>query len=218
MTKSNFRPRGTLVTTKNILEISIYYAARHCIPHTWLNHDDQFLYPNENWKNGKEFQLDCLIFTLFHEKNCISTNGDAVGCLNPRSNHWIPFTEAQVGSKKAFKSTFMSDFIKDFLAGKIDVASTMLSDQSELFYKKTTSQSPRNFHFQKKHKQSMIQVLSFGNTIIHNQRQIQMPHFTTSESFFRAKVKAAWTTQAMMSGTMSLLETYGKKWSFWQRK
>ena len=142
-------PRGTLVTTKNILEISIYYAARHCIPHTWLNHDDQFLYPNENWKNGKEFQLDCLIFTLFHEKNCISTNGDAVGCLNPRSNHWIPFTEAQVGSKKAFKSTFMSDFIKDFLAGKIDVASTMLSDQSELFDKKTTSQFPSQFSLSK---------------------------------------------------------------------
>lgn len=142
-------PRGTLVTTKNILEISIYYAARHCIPHTWLNHDDQFLYPNENWKNDKEFQLDCLIFTLFHEKNCISTNGDAVGGSNPRDNHWIPFTEQQVGSKKAFKSTFMSDFIKDFLAGKIDVASTMLSDQSELFDKKTPSPSPSQFSLSK---------------------------------------------------------------------
>ena len=43
----------------------------------------------------------------------------------------------------------MSDFIKDFLAGKIDVASTMLSDQSELFDKKTPSPSPSQFSLSK---------------------------------------------------------------------
>ena len=31
-------------------------------------------------------------------------------------NHWIPFTEQEIGCKKAFKSHFMSDFI----AGKIE--------------------------------------------------------------------------------------------------
>ena len=97
-------PRGTAVTTKNVLEISIYYAVRHCIAHTWLNHDDQFLYPNNGWKMDFEFQMDCLIYTLFHEKNNISS---AQGV-----NHWIPFTREQVGCKKTFKSTFMSDFLK----------------------------------------------------------------------------------------------------------
>lgn len=33
-------------------------------------------------------------------------------------NHWIPFTEQEIGCKKAFKSHFMSDFIRDFLSGK----------------------------------------------------------------------------------------------------
>ena len=96
-------PRGTVVTTKNIKEIAVYIAVRHCIEATWLNDRDQFLYPNDGWKDDKEFQTDCLIFTLFHGQNRISSQQGI--------NHWIPFTREQVGCKKTFKSTFMADYL-----------------------------------------------------------------------------------------------------------
>lgn len=51
-----------------------------------------------------EFQTDCLIFTLFHGQNRISSQQGV--------NHWIPFTREQVGCKKTFKSTFMSDYLR----------------------------------------------------------------------------------------------------------
>ncbi len=129
------------VTKNNVIQNCIFFAVRRCIESTWLNNRDQFLYPNNDWQTDFEFQTNCLIYTLFHNQNAISCEHGI--------NHWIPFTEEQVGSKKAFKSTFMSDFIKDFLAGKIDVASTTLSDQSELFDKKTTSQFPPQFSLSK---------------------------------------------------------------------
>jgi hypothetical protein len=90
---------------KNIIEGCIYFAARLCIEPTWLNDRDIFLYPNDGWKTDTEFQNDCLVFTLFHGQNRISCN-DGV-------NHWIPYTEKQVGAQDKFSSNFMSDFLKD---------------------------------------------------------------------------------------------------------
>ena len=96
-------PRGSYITTKNLTEASIYLAVRHCIEATWLNDRDQFLYPRKAWKEDKEFQFDCLAFTLFHGQNRItSTEG---------INHWIPFTEAELQAPDTFQSHFMSDFI-----------------------------------------------------------------------------------------------------------
>ena len=117
-------PRGTVVTTKNIKEIAIYIAVRHCIEATWLNDRDQFLYPNDGWKKDKEFQTDCLIFTLFHGQNRISIGGDTSKCRNDATtlgsvgsyNHWIPFTREQVGCRKTFRSTFMSDYLNGKIA------------------------------------------------------------------------------------------------------
>jgi len=97
-------PRGSWITDKNIIEISINYAVRHCIEATWLNNRDQFLWPNDGWEKDFEFQNDCLIFTLFHGQNRISSNDG--------TNHWIPFTEEQVGAKEKFSSDFMGRFLK----------------------------------------------------------------------------------------------------------
>ncbi|MDR3196509.1 MAG: hypothetical protein LBU34_01465, partial [Planctomycetaceae bacterium] len=97
-------PRGTWITDKNLIEITINYAVRHSIEATWLNDRDQFLYPNDKYKTDIEFQNNCLIFTLFHGQNCISSN-DGI-------NHWIPFTEKEVCSLEKFDSNFMSRFIK----------------------------------------------------------------------------------------------------------
>ena len=114
-------PRGWWVTPKNIIQMCVYLATRHCIEATWLNDRDQFLYPNDGWKTDVEFQTDCLIFTLFHGQNRISVVADAserrgIGTKSPTlgsvgSNHWIPFTREQVGCKKTFKSTFMTDYL-----------------------------------------------------------------------------------------------------------
>ncbi|MDR2168728.1 MAG: hypothetical protein LBP59_01135 [Planctomycetaceae bacterium] len=94
----------TNVTKNNLIEICIYFTVRHCIKPTWINDRDQFLYPNDKYKNDLEFQNDCLIFTLFHGQNRISCK-DGV-------NHWIPFTEKNVNAKEKFKSNFMSNFLK----------------------------------------------------------------------------------------------------------
>lgn len=95
------------ITATNLIQISIYLSVRLCIEATWINDRDQFLYPNDLWEEDLEFQSDCLAFTLFHGQNRI-TSEEGI-------NHWIPFSEAEVGAKDSFESHFM----KDFIDGKI---------------------------------------------------------------------------------------------------
>ena len=114
-------PRGTEVSNKNICEIAVYYTVRHIIDHTWLNHDDQFLYPNDGWQTNQEFQTDCLVYTLFHGQNRISSEHG--------SNHWIPFTEDEVGAQEKFESHFMSDYLK----GKHTPSTSPACTEGELF-------------------------------------------------------------------------------------
>lgn len=95
------------ITENDVIISCIYLAVRQCIEATWLNDRDQFLYPNDGWKFDKDFQADCLAYTLFHGQNRI-TSADGI-------NHWIPFTEKQVNAPDNFQSHFMSDFI----AGKL---------------------------------------------------------------------------------------------------
>ena len=104
------------ICTTTLLQTAIYLAIRLSNPSTWLNNHDQFLYPNNNWKDDREFQGNCLAFILFHSKNYISGY--------EHSNHWIPFTEEEVNAKEKFKSHFMTDFI----SGKL--AKHQLPDQS----------------------------------------------------------------------------------------
>ena len=126
ITSDDNKDHTTLITEKNLIPMCIYLAVRHCIEATWLNDRDQFLYPNDGWKTDLEFQSDCLAFTLFHGKNNISSEHG--------ENHWIPFTEQEIGCKKAFKTHFMSDFI----AGKIkengeDVQGSLFEIETDKF-------------------------------------------------------------------------------------
>ena len=97
------------ITQRTLIPICIYFCVRFCIEAIWLNDRDQFLYPNDGWQNDKEFQSDCLIYALFHGQNRITCEKGI--------NHWIPFTEQQVGCKKSFKSNFMSKFLN----GEVEV-------------------------------------------------------------------------------------------------
>ncbi|EAK7295477.1 hypothetical protein FBF91_00375 [Campylobacter upsaliensis] len=92
------------ITPNNLIPTSIYFSVRHCIPHTWINHNDQFLNPNKKWEKDTEFHSDCLIFMLFHGKNRI-TSKEGI-------NHFIPFSEKELGAAEAFESHFMQDFLK----------------------------------------------------------------------------------------------------------
>ena len=79
------------------------FSVRISVEATWLNDRDQFLFPDDAWKADVVFQTDCLVFALFHGQNRISSR-DGV-------NHWIPFTEDEVGAKDSFKSHFMNDWL-----------------------------------------------------------------------------------------------------------
>lgn len=81
---------------------AIYFSVRHCIKATWINDRDQFLYPNNKWAQDSVFQSDCLAFMLFHGQNRITSK---VGI-----NHFIPFSEKEIGAQEAFESHFMQDF------------------------------------------------------------------------------------------------------------
>ncbi len=105
-----------LINQKNVLIASVYFAVRKCINTNWIINGDQFLHPNKKWEKDYEFQHDCLAYTLFNVKIQ----------LQHGTNHWIPFTEQEVGAKEKFESDFMSKYIK----GKIDTNIT-----SDLFSK-----------------------------------------------------------------------------------
>ena len=100
-------PRGIKVTADNILQNSIYFAVRHCIEANWLNDRDQFLCPNDGWKDDKEFQTECLVFTLFHSQNRISSEQGI--------NHFIPFSEEEVEAKEKFSSHFMKEYLNGLI-------------------------------------------------------------------------------------------------------
>lgn len=91
-----------MIGVSNLAVVAIYYAVRHCIQATWLNDRDQFLFPKDGWESDREFQSDCLAFTLF--RNNIESKYGA--------NHWIPFTEYEVGAREKFESDFMSRYIQ----------------------------------------------------------------------------------------------------------
>ena len=121
-------PRGTWVTDKNIIEISIYISVRHCIQATWLNDRDQFTYPKNDWEYDTAFQSDCLTFCLFDNSNNISSSFGI--------NNWIPFTEQEVNAQEKFESNFMTDFI----SGKIKT-----ENETNLFGTDTNQTLKREF-------------------------------------------------------------------------
>lgn len=108
------------ITPSILMPFAIYFSVRHCIKATWINDRDQFLYPNNKWAQDSVFQSDCLVFMLFHGQNKITSKEG--------TNHFIPFSEKEIGAHEAFESHFM----RDFLQGKIkrDCATNKDSKQS----------------------------------------------------------------------------------------
>lgn len=125
---NNYSP----INNYSIIYNCIYFSVRECIEPCWLNDRDQFLYPNDGWQYDKEFQNDCLAFTLFHGQNRISSKGG--------TNHWIPFTEQEVDAKDVFASHFMTDYIN----GKLQ---PQASTSTDLFNNETAVLGTEKLHF-----------------------------------------------------------------------
>jgi hypothetical protein len=129
----NILSRGDIhkeIQVNNLKETSIYFSVRHLFKPTWLNDRDQFLYPKKKWEKDTEFQNNCLIYTLFHGQNRISSK--------EATNHWIPFTEQEVNARDKFESNFMSKFI----AGEIKE-----DKENKLFEKKKVSSDNEPLQF-----------------------------------------------------------------------
>jgi hypothetical protein len=95
------------ITEENLIRAAIIFSVRMLIPHAWQNHNDQFLQPSQPLSD--EFKSDCLIWMLFAGKN-LTAGADGLRWNDQDwslTNHFIPFTEAEVGAKARFESDFM---------------------------------------------------------------------------------------------------------------
>lgn len=104
---------GFYITAENLWKVSIVFTVRRIIPQTWLNDRDQFLQTLQLLSDT--FKIDCLVWMLFNGSN-LSAGADGLR-WNERDwslvNHFIPFTEVEVGAKGKFESDFMVRYMRD---------------------------------------------------------------------------------------------------------
>ncbi len=106
--------RGFFVTAANLWQVATVFAVRRLVKPTWLNDRDQFLQPTKPLT--AEFKVDCLMWMLFNRCNRTASANDLEWNGKKWSivNHFIPFTETEVGAPDRFES----DFMVQYLAGK----------------------------------------------------------------------------------------------------
>ena len=151
----------TYITATNIVEMAVNCAIRYAVDATWLNDRDQFLSPDDAWKDDQEFRGNCLVYILFNSQNRISCKEGI--------NHFIPFTEDEVDAKDKFSSHFIRDFIdgrvkREYLV-KPPTEMKAASDQ-DLFNQPEEEAVPEEKHFEPMVFSQMAQdVLSAGREL-----------------------------------------------------
>ena len=106
------RGNGLFVTPENLWKCAVLFTVQKIIPHTWINHNDQFLQPNSELSD--EFKSDCLVWMLFNGKN-LTAGADNLVWDNREwsiTNHFIPYTEDEVNAPDRFESDFMVRYIE----------------------------------------------------------------------------------------------------------
>lgn len=106
------RGNGLFVTPENLWKCAVLFTVQKIIPHTWINHNDQFLQPN--FELSDEFKSDCLVWMLFNGKN-LTAGADNLVWDNREwsiTNHFIPYTEDEVNAPDRFESDFMVRYIE----------------------------------------------------------------------------------------------------------
>ena len=111
---SGFSSAGSLfVTEENLWQSAIVFSVRRIIKHTWINDRDQFLQPTGRLTDW--FKNDCLVWMLFNSSNP-TASADNLKWDNRNwsiVNHFIPFTEKEVGASGRFASDFMVQYMSD---------------------------------------------------------------------------------------------------------
>jgi hypothetical protein len=104
---------GFYITSENLWQAAIVFSVRRLIKPTWINDRDQFLQPTEPLTD--EFKNDCLIWMLFNGSNLTASANDLEWNDQKWSivNHFIPFTESEVGAPERFESDFMVQYLQD---------------------------------------------------------------------------------------------------------
>lgn len=104
--------RGYYITEDNLWQTGIIYTVRRIVKKTWLNDKDQFLISKEL---SEEFKSDCLIWMLFNGNN-LTASANNLEWNNETwhiVNHFIPYTEQEVGATDRFESDFMVNYLSD---------------------------------------------------------------------------------------------------------
>lgn len=120
------------VTAENLWKAAIIFTVRRIIKPTWLNDRDQFLQPIEEPSN--EFKSDCLIWMLFNTSN-LSAGADGLEWNGKKwslVNHFIPFTESEVGASGRFESDFMGKYISKL---KLSMEAKAVLDEGRKIWK-----------------------------------------------------------------------------------
>jgi hypothetical protein len=105
---------GFYVNENNLWQTAIILTVRRIVKPTWQNDRDQFLQPTGELTD--EFKNDCLVWMLFNGSNLTASANDLDWNGQKWSivNHFIPYTEAEVGAPARFES----DFMVRYMAGK----------------------------------------------------------------------------------------------------
>ena len=103
---------GTFVNEQNLWQCAVLFAMEKILAPTWLNDRDQFLQPN--CELSEEFKNDCLVWMLFNGSNLTASANDLEwnGKKWNIVNHFIPFTEEDVGANDRFESDFMVQYME----------------------------------------------------------------------------------------------------------
>lgn len=103
--------RGTFVTEENLWQSAIVFTVRRIVKSTWLNDRDQFLQASKPLTD--DFKNDCLVWMLFSGNNLTASanNLEWNGKKWSIVNHFIPYTEEEVGATDRFESDFMVQYM-----------------------------------------------------------------------------------------------------------
>lgn len=104
---------GAYIKAENLWQAAVVFTMRRIVKPTWINDRDQFLQPTESLTD--EFKADCLMWMLFNGSNLTAgANGlEWNGKQWSLVNHFIPFTETEVGAPDRFESDFMVQYLAD---------------------------------------------------------------------------------------------------------
>ena len=128
---------SVFVIPENLWQVAVVFTVRRIIKQTWINDRDQFLQPTGELR--EEFKNDCLIWMLFNGSNLTASADDLEWNGQKWSivNHFIPFTEAEVGSPERFESDFMVEYLSD---KKLSPEAQAVMDEGKKLWKTYFSQ------------------------------------------------------------------------------